>query len=311
MVIPSALLLSLPDAHAAFSPEKAGFSVKFGEEVTPYKTLAFFVLPSEKLTVEVIEDKGKDAYVLEPSAGKSVRRQPGRWEWMAPAEAGLYNVSILDLVTGNSMHLKVFVMVPFSQLQGEYLNGYRIGKYPDIPRRKLPIYSLPRGFIEVTRENEETLISPHFRLEQFLCKQESDYPKYVVIRERLLLKLELILEEVNNAGYPCSTFGIISGYRTPWYNRVIGNVQYSRHLWGGAADIYIDERPGDGQMDDLNKDGKIDYNDAAIIYNIIDRLYGRPWYRRFVGGLAWYKRTPVHGPFVHVDVRGFRARWGD
>jgi hypothetical protein len=26
--------------------------------------------------------------------------------------------------------------------------------------------------------------------------------------------------------------------------------------------------------------------------------------------LARYRKTPAHGPFVHVDVRGFRARWG-
>ena len=299
------------DSVAAFSPEKAGFSVRFGEEVSPYRTLAVFVLPEETLALEVVGPVGKEGFTLQASAGKSARKNPGKWEWTAPTETGEYTVTIRDSKSGNSMDLTMFVMIPYSGLKGEYLNGYRIGKYPDIPRRQLPIYTPPRGFIEVTRENEETLVSPHFRLKQFLCKQEEGYPKYIVIRERLVLKLELILEKVNEAGYSCSTLAILSGYRTPWYNQVIGNVKYSRHLWGGAADVYIDEKPRDGEMDDLNEDGKIDYGDAAIVYDIIDRMYGQSFYEGFAGGLAWYKRNPVRGPFVHVDVRGTRARWGD
>jgi hypothetical protein len=63
-------------------------------------------------------------------------------------------------------------------------------------------------------------------------------------------------------------------------------------------------------MDDLNGDGKSDHHDAAILYDIIDAMYDKPWYERFAGGLAKYMKTASHGPFVHVDVRGFRARWG-
>ena len=29
-----------------------------------------------------------------------------------------------------------------------------------------------------------------------------------------------------------------------------------------------------------------------------------------VGGLAAYDATTAHGPFVHIDLRGYRARWG-
>ena len=82
-------------------------------------------------------------------------------------------------------------------------------------------------------------------------------------------------------------------------------------MWGGAADIFIDENPKDDMMDDLNKDGKINWRDAEIIYEIIDEMYGKSFFMPFVGGLGRYKKTPSHGPFVHIDVRGFRARWGD
>jgi uncharacterized protein YcbK (DUF882 family) len=131
----------------------------------------------------------------------------------------------------------------------------------------------------------------------------------LVLNELLLLKLELILEQVNKHGYPASTFNILSGYRTPYYNDLIGNVKYSRHLWGDAADIFIDENPPDDMMDDLNQDGSVNQKDAEIIYEIIDKLYGESWYQHFKGGLGRYKKTSEHGPFVHIDVRGYRARW--
>ena len=47
----------------------------------------------------------------------------------------------------------------------------------------------------------------------------------------------------------------MSGYRTPFYNRSIGNqTRFSRHVYGDAADIYADD-DGDGKMDDLDGDG--------------------------------------------------------
>jgi acetyl-CoA carboxylase carboxyltransferase component len=60
------------------------------------------------------------------------------------------------------------------------------------------------------------------------------------------------LQALNEAGRTVERFVVMSGYRTPFYNAAIGNVPYSRHVWGGAADIYIDDAPRDGEMDDLN-----------------------------------------------------------
>lgn len=200
-------------------------------------------------------------------------------------------------------------MVPFSQIEDECLKDFRIGRYPSKPLKGLSIYEPPGGFIEITEENQETLIAPHFRIRQFLCKQECGCPKYLVLRERLLLKLERILEEFNRRGYCCQTLHIMSGYRTPYYNKLIGNVAYSRHLWGGAVDFFIDEDPRDEMMDDLNGDGRINFKDATILSDIIEDISQKPWYSRFPGGLGWYRKTASHGPFVHVDVRGHRARW--
>jgi hypothetical protein len=294
-----------------FASQKAGFSIRVNGIENPYEIMSVFALPNEILKIELDAIQAADEYRLFAPQDNIVAAASRHWDWRVPAKPGRY---VLKIAKGNqqpSMSLNIFVMVPFGQIKEEYLNGFQIGKYPQIALKGLEIYKPPRGFVEVTPQNEGTLISPHFKLEQFLCKQNSGYPKYLVLREKLLLKLELILEKVNENGYPCNTFHVMSGYRTPYYNKAIGNVKYSRHIYGGAADIFVDENPKDELMDDLNKDGKTDYRDAAVLYRIIDELYGKKFYHPFLGGLARYKRTGNHGPFVHVDVRGRRARWGD
>ncbi len=293
-----------------FNSGRAAFPVKFADEVTPYRVTGVFVLPGERLEIEVPDDETLSACGLDAAAGRIVGGGRNRWTWEAPQEAGDVSVVIHSPELEDSVVLNVFVMVPFGNLNGDHLNGYCIGEYPSIPLKQLPMYECPTGFVEVTEDNLCTPVSPHFQLGQFICKQSGAYPKYLVLRERLVLKLELILEKINEAGYRYETLHVMSGYRTPHYNQAIGNVKYSRHLWGGAADIFVDGAPLDGMMDDLNRDGKIDYRDADMVYEIIDRMYGKPWYAHFLGGLAKYKKTLSHGPFVHVDVRGTRARWG-
>lgn len=223
------------------------------------------------------------------------------WTWTAPATPGLYPLQVVSSDQRDSLMIQAFVLVPYRQMRGEYLNGYRIGRYPVRPLRGLAIYRPPSGFVEVTRDNEDAFVSQHFRLKQFLCKQSGGYPKYVVLNEELLQKLEHLLELTNAAGYQASTFYIMSGYRTPAYNRSLGNVMYSRHTFGSAADIFIDENH-DGRMDDLNGDGRSDERDAAVLYRLFDDAQGS-------GGLGKYHETRSHGPFVHVDIRDRRARW--
>jgi hypothetical protein len=289
-----------------YSEGKAGFSVRFKQEVSPYRVSVVTVLPGELLELEAIGQKRGARYMLDAPAGEIVQSSKYKWQWQAPVKKGLYPVKVIRAHSKDSITLNVFVMIPYSELKGEYVNGYRIGRYP-VGRYD---YRVPRGFIEVTKANEETFVSPHFKLKQFICKQKDNYPKYIVLKEKLLLKLELILEKMNERGYNCSTFHIMSGYRTPYYNKLLGNVKYSRHVYGEAADIFIDEAPAKYLMDDLNYDRKINYRDAVVFYKAINDMYDKEWYSKFKGGLAWYKTTSTHGPFIHIDVRGRRARWG-
>jgi len=312
-VVLSAVLATAALAQPAgeFESGKLAFPVRVRGEISSYREFAVSVLPEAVLSVEVACGSGAAPFEAAASAGSLHSNGPRKWEWKAPAAAGLYPLTIRSSGSGETMRLNAFVLVPSARVRDGRLNGFRIDAYPAIPLRGLEIYQPPHGFIEVTEANVDTPVSPHFTLRQFLCKQSGGFPKYVVLRERLLLKLELLLEQVNAAGFRRDTFHVMSGYRTPYYNRSIDNVKYSRHIYGGAADIFIDEQPRDGVMDDLNRDGKIDAYDAELLYDLIDRLVGTDVYAPFVGGLGRYGTTAAHGPFVHVDARGSRARWGD
>ena len=231
----------------------------------------------------------------------------GGWRLTAPETPGIYALEMAHSGSGEVMGLNLFVAVPASRMEGEYLNGYRIGRYPPA-RKNRSDYDPPRGFFEVTADNADTRLSPHFTLRQFVCKQEATYPRYVVIRESLLVLLEGLLEDVRSRGYDVDTFGVISGYRTPWYNRKIGNVPYSRHVYGDAMDIFIDV-DRDGLMDDINGDGLRNRQDIDRFFGIVEAFKARPENSRLIGGIGRYGRTSRHGGFVHMDTRGYRARW--
>lgn len=305
------VLMVIPLPAVAYDPGFAGFSIRVNDITIPYRVFFLSVEPGEPVRIEVISPGHDQSYQAVADDVELSSWGRGHWEWGASRVPGQHQLRVVCAATADTITLNAFVTVPRSQMEGEYLNGYRIGKYPKIRYKGLAVYDPPTGFIEVTPDNTETPVSPHFRLGDFLCKQESDFPKYVVLREELLLKLELVLQKANEGGVSCERFFVMSGFRTPHYNAAIGNVKYSRHQWGGAADIFIDENPADGEMDDLNGDGRINWRDAAVLYDIIDALYEDLEDDTLVGGLGRYKRTSNHGPFVHVDVRGFRARWGE
>ncbi len=294
--------------NSVYQSERTNFSVKFKDEINPYRVLSVFVMPHEQIELECVFTNPQSRFQALASSGQLTQQSKERWRWKAPPKKGLHPINITDIATETTMILNVFVMEPFNQ-QKDKLNGYRIGRYEKKPYKNISVYKRPSGFVEVTADNRSVSVSPHFTLGQFVAKQSSRYPKYLLLRERLLLKLEMILEAVNQQGIEANTLHIMSGFRTPFYNKSIGNpTKYSRHLYGGAADIFVDV-DGNGRMDDLNGDKKVSIADASVLADIIKEKSKQTWYRPFVGGLGIYGPKPHRGPFVHVDVRGFRARW--
>lgn len=199
---------------------------------------------------------------------------------------------------------------PFTDKVNGRIGRYLIGFWPAEKRQVSSAYQNPRGFIEVTPENQETRISEHFRLRDFLTKgQVGIWPKYLVLRDELVDKLELVIEDLNRSGVPVRHLSVMSGFRTPAYNGPGGEGRsgVSRHMYGDAADVFVDN-DGDGRMDDLNRDGRVDHRDARVILEAVERVERR--HPALAGGVGVYKANSAHGPFAHVDVRGWRARWG-
>jgi len=299
------------DALETFDPRVAGFSVSFHGETTPYRDAFVAVMPRDPVIFDLAGPAGD--YALETGHGTAVQQSQRQWRWTAPERPGTYELKFTGpglKEAHDEVVVHAFVMVPATEVKNGVLNGYRIGEYPSTPLRGNPIYLPPPGFIEVTKENQETKVSPHFTVKQFLCKEDTTraLPKYIVLKERLPLKLEAVLQRVNELGVNVDTLNVMSAYRTPYYNHAIGDVKYSMHQWGSAADVYVDPDKKN-RMEDLNRDKRVDIEDAKFLYDDIERMLAAKEFRKFEGGMGYYPATSAHPPFVHVDVRGTAARW--
>lgn len=299
----SLLLLAAVGAAAADGSLEAddarapNFALKFGDEVSPLPLVSTSLLPGAELEIEAVLTEKPVRFEARADGGLLERRAEDRWRWRAPGAPGTYLLEVQEDVSGTRARLRVFVMRPYAG--EETLDGYRIGAYP--------AGSAPPGLIRVEPGMLDLPVSPHFRVAPFLAKQEGDFPKYLALRTRLLLALEAIASGLREKGG--DQLVVMSGYRTPHYNAAIGNrTTASRHLFGDAADVYVD-RNRDGRMDDLDGDGRVSDADARLLYAWIEEMSAEPWYKPYVGGLALYPGTPQHGPFVHVDVRGQSVRW--
>ncbi len=223
------------------------------------------------------------------------------------AQAGIHQVG---LVSAGGDSIALIALIPFAAKSGATFQGYRIGYWPR-ERRPVTLYGLPEGFIEVTQDNQDVMLSSRFRVRDFLTKDQSTvWPKYLVVQPTLLDKLELIADALERLGKP-SAIRVLSGFRTPQYNakgvcRRCGRAKDSRHMYGDASDIYVDG-DGNGVMDDLNGDGRVNVADARYLARIADQVEGE--HPELTGGIGIYRGTGAHGPFVHVDTRGFVARW--
>lgn len=113
-------------------------------------------------------------------------------------------------------------------------------------------------------------ISTNFRVREFCCSDGSD-PIFIDS------ELVAILQKIRtHFGKPVT---ITSAYRTPTHNKKIGGTTFSQHLYGKAADIAV-----------KSVSPKIT---ATYVETLLpDR-----------GGIG------VYDTFVHVDVRGQKARW--
>lgn len=202
--------------------------------------------------------------------------------------------------------------VPFARKRGEWLDGVRLGLWP-AERRAVrdPAYANPAGFYVVTEALRAHPVSRHFTLGEFAMRSAARGPageSYLVLDPALVEKLERVLDELTAAGIAAGDLRILSAFRAPHHNAGIeGAAPSSRHQFGDAADVVVDG-DGDGRMDDLNRDGRVDRADVQLVAEAVARVERR--HPELAGGLGLYDAQGPSGPFLHIDVRGRATRWG-
>ena len=178
---------------------------------------------------------------------------------------------------------------------------------------------LPKPYLEYTRSN----ISPYagmlgqkvyhqidrtelnrrffhgYRLKDFLCTDK--YYKDCVLNKRedvlslisvdLILKFKALLDEMDEAGLDSEKIHVTNGHRHPRYNEAIGGASKSRHIHGDALDFDVGDVDGDGQASAQDKKWVLDILEHKVI--------------RDAGGIGRYPGTQS----VHMDLRGYKARW--
>jgi len=286
-------LLSFALCLPATLPATAHAVAINGEDI-PYDTWHQKLLPGEEMTLTLAD--GETATMDGETIGTT---------WSA-SEPGNHRLEVRDPLGTLSADVTIFVLEPSTNIDSRgYLGTFRMGKYPR---------NTPRGFIKLEKGQGDLAVSPSFNAGQFLCKQQPGvWPKYLRVSDENLIRLETLLTSLKDDGLTeADTFFVMSGFRSPFYNTAIGSAKFSRHMYGDAADIYLDHSPRDGNMDDINGDGKITKADANFLYDYAQKLYKREGLTPSVikGGIGSYRANAVHGPFVHVDARGSTARWG-
>ena len=184
-------------ALAALAPPARGESGKLRVRIQQPGT------PIDQLLVDTLPPGAMATF----SSGSSAESTS---KFVAPRRPGTWN---LALRIGNAIKpladFSVITLRPAAEKRGGRLGLYYIGNWPAARRGKPGVsYDPPGGFIEVTTQNQNTQLSEHFRLKDFLPHdQQNVWPKYIVVDMKLVDKDELVLQDlkehgINPAGVP-------------------------------------------------------------------------------------------------------------
>ena len=220
----------------------------------------------------------------------------------APPRAGFYRLALLKSGQQREIEgLTLAVLVPFEEKEGAMLRGYRIGTY--IAERVAGRQPPPEGFLEITPADVDLPITKHLRVGDFLNHdQQGIWPSYAAVNPKLLDKLELVIQEIarwhGDKAVAEIEIDVHSGFRAPEHNRKIRRAaRDSQHQYGDAADVAID----------ANGDGKLTAIDSRMVGLAVEIVELK--HPDLVGGLGLYTSGHSSTNYVHIDVRGRRARW--
>ncbi len=280
-------------------PSAAGPVYRLSVDGTPLHEdrMSFMVEPGGTL---LLECDGEVSWSF--SAGDPSSVSGSSATWTAPRGHGVFDLTVSS--DRGVQGYTILIPVESCRWRTPTLNSFPIGYYGDGNTRE----HIPGSFVELDRASSGARLSTHLVLGEFLGHIEGEYPQYIVLDLALVDKLEALLAEIAPSYPEPLDIHVMSGFRTPAYNRDIGNeTDFSMHLYGKAADIWVEGFPPNNLMDDIDRNKRIDFSDGEMLVDAVRRIEAGGSVS--VGGTASYRWTPQHGPFVHIDVRGRPAVW--
>jgi hypothetical protein len=277
----------------------------------------------------------------EPASATGHLQAPGEWLAgggsnldatlnRAPEHPGLYRLtwSGTESATLNVLVLQRATLKARGERTSLIVHGKDLGAYLDPAKSNVERvqehaahYRPPEFFAELDPQTLKLPVGESLALGQFVAfierRDAEGHKIYTTQRHTDVLppsrplceKLSRLIERLHQKGVRVSRFWITSGFRTPEYNRSIGGAAYSRHCFGDAVDLVIDE-DGDKRMDDLNGDKRLDKNDGLVIGRTCLELEREGLVvPGGIGVYEWDSDDSVRS-HVHVDCRGYPVRWG-
>jgi hypothetical protein len=257
--------------------------------------------------------------------------------WEAPQQPGLYKLGLTveESFTGNwasgeevksdpvvgKQELLVFVQYAFDRAGSGVIEGYPIGIYPNetapnapgIVQRHADKYAPPKWFVKVTAETGRLQLSPHFRLGDFASPGETGKDHFIAVKPELIAYLEEVWNAAIREYGPSARVVILRAYLSPFewqrlFQKGAAYTTFTRFQYGDAAALIID-LDGSGRLGDLNRDGKVDLEDAKVLATLLVKVQDNLKLKGEVLEVA----KPIEPdwpetPYVAADLRGERSR---
>ncbi len=222
--------------------------------------------------------------------------------WLVPSARMGVEVVLFDLLEDNpyveteaqaKSILDAFQTISVSELPEDYIRRNKMDQKP--------FQEMCRNmrFRVLTKKDTYRRIAGDVRIIDVLSRDDTFHSLhyfskdevYLGIDERIIYRLIALQDALARSGYNPDALLVRFGHRHPVLNTEIGGASKSRHIVGEALDISIDDVDGDGRYTDTDKAIVLDLCENDIISDS--------------GGIGRYPGTRS----IHIDVRGYRARW--
>lgn len=281
------------------------------------------VLPGGVIQVTATSSR-QSAWLTVLKNGVAVSRERAL-SFTAPEKAGAYYITLSVEFSGVREERELCVLVPYKAAARKsgrgwdvFVDGEEVGNYrlPESSgNRKVKgnpeSYQPPVWWLRITPMNGAFSVVPGVKTSELVAVTEETglrhtdlvpvcYPMW-----KAIVSLRVALEK---RGIPGRALKLISMFRAPPYNRMIGSSSFGRHVYGDAFDFYLDDFAGTGKARDLNGNGRLDHRDAYSVIAIIEELQGEG--KIPLGGIGVYNtQGGDHEVTMHLDMRGHRATW--